>query len=185
MSSAKGVDLITCISSHCSHQHAAHDTAHDASTIRPLSCKNCNSWCIGMNELHTLHQVLILPTNTSCVTNACPAVPTWDTLNIKVAAGRPQTPLGSTARPGTSSGRPGSALRNTTLPTPPVAGPIPGIPVQEPQAGAGSSEANAARQMISSGRRVLPGARPASAGLKRPTSAAGTYAAYTSQAQDS
>ena len=126
-------------------------------------------------------------TNTSCVqqtTNANP-VGTGDKLNINIAAGRPQTPLGSTARPGTSSGRPGSALRNSTLPMPPVAGPVPGMPVQESQAGAGSSEASGARQMISSGRRVLPGARPASAGLKRPTSAAGTYAAYTSQTQDS
>lgn len=102
-----------------------------------------------------------------------------------MAAGRPQTPLGGTARPGTSSGRPGSALRNSTLPTPPGAGLVPGIPVQESQAAAGSSAASTARQMISPGRRVLPGARPASAGLKRPTSAAGTYAAYTSQAQDS
>ncbi|KAA6426619.1 MAG: TRAF3-interacting 1 isoform 2 [Trebouxia sp. A1-2] len=88
------------------------------------------------------------------------------------SSGRPQTPLGSTARPGTSSGRPGSALRST-LPTPPGARPVPGVPVQESQAAAGSSEASAARQMMSSARRVLPGARPASAGLKRPTSAAG------------
>ncbi|DBA84111.1 TPA: hypothetical protein ACH3X1_006588 [Trebouxia sp. C0004] len=89
------------------------------------------------------------------------------------SSGRPQTPLGSTARPETSSGRPGSAVRNSTSPTPPVAGPVPGIPVQESQAAAGTSEAKAARQMISSARPVLPGARPASAGLKRPTSAAG------------
>ncbi|KAL0041808.1 hypothetical protein WJX79_005357 [Trebouxia sp. C0005] len=61
------------------------------------------------------------------------------------SSGRPQTPLGSTARPGTSSGRPGSALRST-LPTPPGARPVPGVPVQESQA---------------------------AAGLKRPTSAAG------------
>ena len=140
-----------------------------------------------MNKLHTLHQVLISPTNTSCAprtTNASPAVPTWDEFNITVTAGRPQNPLGSTARPGTSAGRPGSALRNATLPTPPVAGPVPGIPVQQSQAAAGPSEAKAARQMIRSARPVLPGARPASAGLKRPTSAAGTCAAYNSQTQD-
>ncbi len=152
--------------------------------------------CNGLQQLVQWHEQIahspldpfMSPTNSSCVpqmTNVSPEVPTWVKLNIIVAVGRPQTPLGSTARPGTSSGRPGSALQNTTLPTPPVAGPAPGIPVQESQAGAGPSEANGARQMISSGRRVVPGARPASAGLKRPTPAAGTCAAYSSQAQNS
>ncbi len=91
--------------------------------------------------------------------------------------GRPQTPAGA-ARPGTASGRPGSALRQPALAGPSVAGPVTSQSPQEPPAAA--KEPMAARQMISSARPglpLLPGARPASAGLKRPASAAGEWQA--------
>ncbi|KAL0022152.1 hypothetical protein WJX77_000466 [Trebouxia sp. C0004] len=75
------------------------------------------------------------------------------------SSGRPQTPLGSTARPETSSGRPGSAVRNSTSPTPPVAGPVPGIPVQESQAAAGLKRPTSAAGMGSSMALIEEGAQ--------------------------
>ncbi|KAL3139161.1 hypothetical protein ABBQ32_005942 [Trebouxia sp. C0010 RCD-2024] len=88
---------------------------------------------------------------------------------------RPQTPSGSMARPGTSSGRPGSAVRPPAVSPPAM--PVPGITAQPQLDIAAAPDASSGRQVISSGRGrqppLLPGARPASAGLKRPASAAG------------
>lgn len=87
-------------------------------------------------------------------------------------------------RPGTSSGRPGSALRQPPLSA--LAVPVPSntTQLQEPQQEAAAApEPSSHRQVISSARHgqvpVVPGACPASAGLKRPASAAGQHQAAT------
>ena len=104
-------------------------------------------------------------------------------------AGRPQTPSGGTARPGTASGRPGSALRQPALGFPVVPVSINTTLPQEAQleapaaaaaaAGGGAPEPSFGRQVITSARPgqlpAVAGARPASAGLKRPASAAGQH----------
>lgn len=87
------------------------------------------------------------------------------------------------ARPGTSSGRPGSALRQPALlGTLAVSVPSSTVPPQEAQleaAAAAAPQPNSGRQVITSARSgqlpMVAGARPASAGLKRPASAAGQH----------
>ena len=88
------------------------------------------------------------------------------------------------ARPGTSSGRPGSALRPPALGVPAVSLTSSTVLPQEAQleaaaAAAAALQPSSGRQVITSARAgqlpVVAGARPASAGLKRPASAAGLY----------
>ena len=81
-------------------------------------------------------------------------------------------------RPGTPSGRPGSALRQPALGAPVVPVPTSTTLPQEAQLDAAAApEPSSGRQVITSAWRgqlpVVTGARPASAGLKRPASAAG------------
>ena len=110
----------------------------------------------------------------------CCAVLCCLSYEMRRLAGRPQTPSGGTARPGTSSGRPGSALRQPALGAPVVPVPTSTTFSQEAQLeAAADSEPSSGRQVMTSARRgqlpVVAGARPASAGLKRPASAAGQY----------
>lgn len=122
-------------------------------------------------HIHMLH----------CAVHAVLCCAQYETAHL---AGRPQTPSGGMARPGTSSGRPGSALRQPALSTPAVSVPSSTVPPQEAQLEAAAAaeaapQPSSGRQVITSARAgllpVVAGARPASAGLKRPASAAGRY----------
>lgn len=138
-----------------------------------------------MQQLQSLQQQPDTHGHLHMLCHVIHAVLCWSCYEPRRLAGRPQTPSGGMARPGTSSERPGSALRPPALGVPAVSAPSSTVPPHEAQLEAAAATAAAApqpssgRQVITSARTgqlpVVAGARPASAGLKRPASAAGLY----------
>lgn len=159
------------------HNHALR---HGPYSITML-CTSCLTLLRGTVAFSTLHCTM-MPTQTrqynKNVTqhSHISIIHLWSSTTHTLCcwlSGRPQTPSGGMARPGTSSGRPGSALRQPAQNAPATLAPSNTIQDEEEPAAA---EPRAPRQTITSARpglAMLPGARPASAGLKRPASAAG------------